>query len=332
VVDFKMKSVPSPKKNSSTDTIPVFSALADRPRKVLLTGLILFFLLLAMNTLFLAYYIYQPEISSFLYKPSPNLDPTAASQAVLNTPTETPTQAPLCTGLILQVGPASWRIASLERASDGSVNIPDDTAGIAYWVRDPGTVYVFALSPTQGNLDLFATLQGDEQAILTSEDCDAVEYILSAPQPGEPNQQGSAGQSASAITIYIPGSSTASGEFIQGELVGVTIASLAGSEPAPPDPKVEISLLSIYTPSNGQHLQVVISILNAGTPPITVSNSDFILTPQGAPELALIQSYPSLPTKISPDEVITFNLVFPRPSTPTATLKILSQSFDLNGY
>jgi hypothetical protein len=59
----------------------------------------------------------------------------------------------------------------------------------------------------QNNLDLFASLQGGEEAILTSEDCDTLEYILSAPQSGEPGQESSTGQLASGIIVYLPSSS-----------------------------------------------------------------------------------------------------------------------------
>jgi hypothetical protein len=320
------------KRTSAMGTIPGFSALGDRPPRMLLAGLIAFFLLLATNTLLLAYYIYQPEIPSLMLQPTSNRQPDLASQSGLVTPTAAPTQVPLCEDLTLQAGSASWQIESVERAADGSVNVPDDTAGIAYWVRDPGAVYLFAISPTQGNLDIFTNLQAGEQAILTSKDCDGVKYVLSAPQPGDPVQEISVDQSASGMIIYIPGSSAGLGEFIQGELVGVSIGSLAEARPAPADAKVDISLLSIYTPTDGIHLQVVVSILNTGTTPITVSDRDFILAPTNAPPLGLIQSYPSLPTKISPDEVITFNLVFQRPSTLTATLHIFSQQFDLSDY
>lgn len=185
----------------------MLSAMGDRPRKVLLTGPVILFLLLTSNTLLLAYYIYQPEISSFLPKPSPNQNLSIVSQSLAATVASTPEPTPLCKGLTLQVGSHSFHIASLGRASDGSVSIPDNTADIAYWIRDSGTVYVFALSRMQNNLDLFASLQGGEEAVLTSEDCDTLEYILSAPQSGEPGQESLAGQLASGITVYIPSSS-----------------------------------------------------------------------------------------------------------------------------
>lgn len=328
----KIKSVTTYKNRSLMEKIRAFFYLGDRPQHLLLAGLIVFFFLLTLNTLLLAYYIYQPDINAFLARQFAGPDPASTTQAVLLPPVETPVQTPSCAGASLQVGADTWQVESAWRASDGSINVPSDTPGIAYWVLGPQNIYIFALSPTRANFDLFSSLQDGELALLTTQDCDSVTYRLSLPQPGEPGSKVLANQPASGIIVYIPDSSVSSGTYTTGILSEVTITSLGESDPEPADPQISISLQDISTTTDGIHIQVVVTLLNTGTTPISVSNSDFSLIPPSAPSLELIQSYPSLPEKINPDQMITFNLVFPRPATPSAILNILAQSFNLSGY
>ena len=292
----------------------------------------MFFFLLFINTLLLGYYIYQPQISMLFQSPSTDPGSNNVSQSVLNTPMTISPPIPQCVGLTLQIGSLNWQIESIEPESDGSVNIPGNTPGMVYWIRNPDSADIFALSPTQANLDLFANMQAGQVALLTTQDCDRVEFSLSAPQPGEPGQVETSILPASSIIVYIPNSSLAPGQYAQGNLSEVYLPSLADAYPAPADPQADISLTSISILTGGAHLQIVISILNNGVTPITFTSDDFSLLSTGESPLALIQSYPSLPVRISPDEKITFNLVFPRPSTPTSTLKIYSTSYPLNGY
>jgi hypothetical protein len=320
------------KNRSLIEMLRTFLIMGDRPKHVILAGLIAFFFLLVLNTLVLAYYIYQPDINTFLARQFADPNLVSSTQAVLPPRLETPVQTPSCAGASLQIGSDTWQVESAWRASDGSINVAGDTPGIAYWVQESQNIYIFALSPIQANLDLLSSLQDGELALLTTQDCDSVTYRLSAPQPGAPGSQVLANQPASSMLVYIPDSSLASGAYTTGVLSEVTITSVGESDPAPADPQVSISLLNVSTPTDRIHIQVVVTLLNTGTTPITVSNRDFSLIPPSASPLELIQSYPSLPAKINPDQMITFNLVFPRPATPTAILKILAQSFTLSGY
>jgi hypothetical protein len=328
----KHQVVTSHKNLSLLEMLRVFFNLGDRPQPILLAGLLVFFFLLALNTLLLAYYIYQPDVNTFLASQFASPTPSGSSKTIPPTPVETPVQTPPCSGARLQVGSDTWQVESAWRATDGSINVPSDTPGIAYWVLGPQNMDIFALSPTQDNFDLFSSLQDGELALLTTQDCDSVTFRLSLPQTGEPGSEVSSNQPASGIIVYIPDSSLASGTYTTGVLSEVTITSLEEAEPAPADPQVSISLQNISTPTDDIHIQVVVTLLNTSTTPITVSNGDFNLIPPSASPLELIQSYPSLPAKINPDQMLTFNMVFPRPSSPSAILKILAQSFTLSGY
>jgi hypothetical protein len=328
----KHKSVNFDKNRSLLEMLGAFFNLSGRPQPLLLAGLIVFFFLLALNTLLLAYYIYQPEVNTFFTRQFADPNLASSTQAILPPAAKTPTQMPSCNGASLQIGADTWQVESAWRASDGSINVPSDTPGIAYWVQGPQNNDIFALSPTQANINLFSSLQDRELALLTTQDCDSVAYRLSLPQPGEPGQEQLASLPAPSIIVYLPDSSLTAGTYTTGSLSEVTITSLGESDPAPADPQVSISLQDVSTPTDGIHIQVVVTLLNSGTTPITVSNGDFTLLPTSASPLELIQSYPSLPARISPDQMITLNLVFLRPATPNATLKILAQSFSLSGY
>jgi hypothetical protein len=308
------------------------SSLGTQQRKVLLAGLIAFFLLLGLMTLLLAYYVFEPEITSFLQKPTSIFNPTSISQSMLPTQMIIPTQTPSCSGASLQLGTTNWRIESIQRAADGSINVPSDTPGVAYWIENLDNNYVFALSPTTDNLNLLSALQSGEEAILTRENCNSETYYLSAPQAGEPGTEILTGEPAYQLVVYIPDSASASGVTVQGELVGETITSPPTYAPAPSEVNAEISLLETSTSPDGANLQVVISILNYGAKTITLTESDISLTPEGAAPLAISRADPILPQEIEPAESKTFTLDFPRPDTTTATLKIYTVVYDLDNY
>jgi hypothetical protein len=189
-------------------------------------------------------------------------------------------------------------------------------------------VNVFALSPTQENLTLLSSLEAGSEAILTQANCNTMTYILSAPQEGEPGIN----QPAEGIIVYVPGSVLAPAVMVQGGMVGETITSPPTYAPAPFEVNAEISLLETTSSPDGTTIQVVISILNYGTEPITLSEFDITLTPENTAPLALSKADPGLPEKIKPGESKTISLVFPRPVTDTATLKIFTIEYELDNY
>lgn len=327
-----MKSRTPPKPAAPLRINSLLSALGNQQRKVLLAGLIAFFILLGLTTLLLAYYVYEPEITSMLQKPTSIFNPTSISQSLLPTQIIIPTQAPACSGASLQLGTASWRLEPIQRLADGSVNVPPGTPGVAYWIEDLENNNVFALSPTPENLTLLNALLGGEEALITWENCNSAKYVLSAPEPGIPGAEILTDQSTIGIIVYVPESALAPGVFVQGGLMEETITSFETPESGEYVIDAEISLPETSTSKDGRTIQVVISILNYGSAPFTLSESDIWLTPEDAVPLALIRSEPSLPQEIKPGESKTFTLDYPRPATDTAILKIFTIEFDLDNY
>jgi hypothetical protein len=347
-----MKKQSSPK-FKIIDSISLFlNGLDEIPRKVVLGGLIFVFLMAASITLVIAYSVYEPQITIWLQKSTPtqyfSQNPVQyPTQYTAHPPTQVPTQmslplqpvqidlstqTPSCAGASLQMGTTSWSLESIQLAADGSADVPADTPGVVYWVQNLENNAVFALSPTQENLDLLSTLQGGEQATVTWQDCNTASFTLLAPQYGTPDTDIFTDESTIGLVVYLAESDAIPGIWVQGGLTGETIITPPTPAPYAGEVNAEISLLGTSTSDDQQTIQVVISILNYGSDPITFAESDISLTPTGAASLQATRIDPALPQAIGPNESKTFTLIFPRPDTSIATLNVFTIEYDLDGY
>jgi hypothetical protein len=343
-----MKPQPPPKPSVFDQVTQLLYNLDPRSRKVILGGLVFTFIMAASTTLLLAYSVYEPQITAWLQKSAPtqyiSQNPVQyPTQYATQNPTQIllplqpvqvnlPTQTPSCTGASLQLGTASWSLESIQLAADGSIYVPADTLGVAYWLQNLENNTVFALSPTQENLDLLSALQGGEQATITWQDCNTASFTLLAPQYGTPDKDIFADESTIGLVVYLAESDAIPGIWVQGGLAGETIIAPPTPAPNAGEVNAEISLLETSTSNDRQTIQVVISILNYGSEPITVNESDISLTPADKAPLPVTRADPALPQLISTNESKTFTLVFPRPDTPMSTLKIYTVEYDLGNY
>jgi hypothetical protein len=231
-----------------------------------------------------------------------------------------------CGQSTLQIGQTIYQIKETKTKSDGSLKISSNTPDIAYWVNQTDTNQVFALSPASKNLALQNT--NPDKAVVTWANCNSSTYTLSAPQTGLPDMNTLLDQSFSGITIFVQNGND--GFVIHGELMGEEIQAF--NTPDPSSIQAEISLLETTTSADGKTIRVEVSILNNGQAPITLSISDVSLTPENATAVALEASEPALPKEIKVGATETIYLTFPRPATPTATLKIFSIEYELDGY
>jgi hypothetical protein len=339
----------SPPKPSVIDQVTqLLHNLGPRSRKVILGGLVFIFIMAASITLLLAYSIYEPQITAWLHKSNPTQyisqspvkypthsatqNPTQVSLPLQPVQVNLPTQTPSCLGASLQLGNSSWSLQSIQLAADGSITVPANTPGVAYWIQNLVNDRLFALSPTQENLELLSALQGGETATITWQDCNTATFTLLAPQYGTPDTDIFADESMIALVVYLPESDAIPGIWMQGGLTGETIIAPPTPAPYEGEVNVEISLLETSTSDDRQTIQVVISILNYGYDPITISDSDISLTPEGESPLALYHSDPILPITIKRNETSTIALTFPHPYNSIATIKIFMIEFDLEDY
>jgi len=227
----------------------------------------------------------------------------------------------------LVIGANQYTIETIQRESDGSLNVPANEPNTAFWVDGTNTNQVFALSPTANNLALQTSLKSGDTATVTWGNCNTTTYSLTDPQLGLPDNAALLDQSTSQVTIFLqPGLSTA-GFVIEGELAEETIQSF--NTPNPSETQAEISLIISSTSSDGKTVQVEVSILNNGTNPITLSATDVSLTPESGAQIRPESTDPALPLEIAPGATETIHITFPRPESTTAVLKIFTVEYDL---
>jgi hypothetical protein len=226
----------------------------------------------------------------------------------------------------------TFQIETIQPAADGSLSVPSDRSGVAYWVEGTNTNYVFVLSPTPENLAIMQTITVGSTAKATWKNCNSTTYTLSAPQQGSFNGSALPDQSAAGITIFFQTDTSGAGFVFKGELAEELISTFNTPAVGASDIQAEISLLEITTSADGTTVQIGISIQNYGGEAFTLSASDVSLTqPDGTP-LVIVSSEPALPKEIAAGAIETIYLTFPRPASPTATLKIFTIEYDIEGY
>ena len=207
-----------------------------------------------------------------------------------------------------------------------------DTSDIAYWVDATDTNYVFVLSPTPDNLSLISSLTAGNTAKATWSNCNSTTYNLFAPEQSPTSVSTLFDQSTVGITIFIPSDPSTANLVVRGELTEEQLSTINTPALGSSEIQAEISLLETTTSSDGTSIRVGVSILNYGTALFMVSAGDVSLTQQDGTSLAMTSSEPPLPTEIDPRSTETIYFTFPRPASPTATLKIFTIEYEIEGY
>ena len=295
--------------------------------------------------------------------------PTSSPASLASVPPTVVIPATGCGSPTLVLGTTTFQIQNLAPSADGSLSVPADTSGIAYWIQVSNANPVFVLSPTLQNIAAMSSISVGSAAKVTWADCSSVTYSLSAPQAGSLDGSAFAGQ-PTEITVFFPTASSDSGFVFKGKQI--TEPALALNPPTPvventlpaaenttvplivpsataesiiptstssiptPDYNEALAEIGVLDTSSsglfGTNLKIEISVYNFGTLPFTLSESNVTLTQPDGKSLALKSSNPELPEEIQPGETKTIELNFEMPSSPTATLKILTVEYDIEGY
>ena len=232
----------------------------------------------------------------------------------------------------LILGLTTFQIQNIRLGADGSVNVPPDGSGIAYWVEGTDQQYIFMLSPTPENLTLLTSLSAGTTAKATWSNCNSMTFTLSDPQPGDFETTYLPDQSTASIAIYVQLDSTGEGFVVNGELIEEQISTFETPIPGSVEVQAEIGLLEMTASPDGEAIRLMVSIYNYGSTPFTVTANDVSLTPPGIAPLAMSASEPTLPSEVGPAETKTFTFTFPRPQTPTTTLRVFTVEYDVEGY
>jgi len=238
---------------------------------------------------------------------------------------------PDCGSPTLVLGTVIFEIQNITPAPDGSLSVPPDTSGIAYWVDATDTNYVFVLSPTPDNLSLISSLKAGDTAKATWSNCNSTTYNLFTPEQSLASVSTLFDQSTIGITIFIQSDPSTANLVVRGELTEEQFSTI-NTPAAGTEVQAEISLLETTTSPDGTTIRVGISIQNYGASAFTLSGSDVSLTSQDGTALIMVNSEPVLPKEIGPGATETIDLTFQRPASPTATIKILGVEYELEGY
>lgn len=222
---------------------------------------------------------------------------------------------PPCGQSQLEINGQIYPIETIRPKQDGSIKVPNKP-GAAYWVDGTTSNYVFYIN------DAVSTSGG--AAKITWANCNATAYILYQPEPGLPDNVALLDQSTSEITIIVQNKMV-----IKGGLIGEELNVIPTPDPA--EMLAEISLLETTTAADKTTISVQVSIVNYGQSAITLTLNDVALLAENAPT-AFPGSEPALPKEIAPGVTENFTFTFARPNTPTATLKIFSAEYELEGY
>jgi hypothetical protein len=240
-----------------------------------------------------------------------------------------PVPTPACVEPRLTVGSASYRIETLARGADGSVNVPAEKPDAAYWIEGTSPHYILALSPTSDSLAAASALKPGDPIQIVWADCGEENYVVQSTEISQPNDPALFNPPPSGVTLFIQASQDSPVFVVQ----GVRPESLIPETPAPTaenEIQADITFLGDKISEDGKTVQIGVQILNRGSTPITLRNEDISLTPdvEGAQPIPLLGVEPALPVEIQPGAAGTFYLTFVKPDINIAVLRILDFSSD----
>ena len=239
---------------------------------------------------------------------------------------------PDCGSSTLVIGSITFQIQTIQPTADGTFIVPPDTEDVAYWVEGTNSNYVFLLSPTARNQILRTAITTGDLAAIFWTDCTVASFAVSGTEAGQLNDPALLDQSEAGISIFIQTDPSAAGIVIRGKAPEETISKLDTPQPDESGVLAEISLLDTLVSSDGANINISVSIRNYGQTAFTVSGNHVSLTPENSATLEMISSDPRLPEKIGAGDTKTFTFTFPRPTTPTALLKVFTVEYDVDGY
>ena len=177
-----------------------------------------------------------------------------------------------------------------------------------------------------------STITAVSTAKATWKNCNSTTYTLSAPQPSSFSGSALPDQSVDGIAVFFQTNATGAGFVYSGELTEEQISTFNTPASGASDVQAEIGLLETTTSADSTTISIGVSVYNWGRSAFTLSTSDVSVTQQDGALLNMVSSEPPLPKEIALGATETIYFTFPRPTSPTATLKIFTVEYDIEGY
>jgi hypothetical protein len=253
--------------------------------------------------------------------------PTLAVSIATLTPVPTPFPTPACVEPSLTLGAARYRVEPIARAAGGSLAVPQDTPGVAYWIEGTVVNYVFALSPSAENLALKDTLQAGDEVTITWADCMSDIYQVQTVDSSVPDLVALTDQSSGGLTVFARAGSEGTGLLVRAGRPRAVVLET----PAPTAEgaiQADMAFGEATVSADGQTITMGVTITNTGTAPFSVTAGDISLTPEGGEPLAPLSVEPVLPQEIQRGAGVTFEIRFPHPGTKVAVLRILDTTVE----
>jgi hypothetical protein len=187
-----------------SDLMP--SVFGSKRGKIAMIGLIAIFALLGLVTIIIAIYIFKPQWIPSLNTQTPTTSLPAPTQTPpLNSPTpiQTPRPTPLCVSPSLFLGENSYPMSAIVRPADGSLPSFSGEAGIAWWISDTYSPFIFLLRLGAGSPDFQTALKPGDPLVLQWADCGREEFVLENVQAGIPDAQSLFAQTDPGIDVIV---------------------------------------------------------------------------------------------------------------------------------
>ena len=308
-----MKSQTPPKPAAPLRINSLLSSLDATQRKVLLAGLIAFFILLGLTTLLLAFYVFEPEIMAYFNTPTPTL---------------TPTPTPQCVRPTLSLGTSTYPLDVINLTTEGTLPTVSGSAGTAWWVSNTFSPFVFLFTPALGSLDLSTSLTPSDPMVVQWADCGREVFVLTGIQPGSPDAQSLLAQSGPGMAVIVGPGGTLPGYVINGQRP--ELVNPPTPEPTAPNAIiVDITFEGTILSADQKALLTRLTITNRGANPIIMTTNDLSLTAEGKAPLSPLSVEPTLPQEIQPGGSLSITITFSNPGGNTAVLKVLDTTVDL---
>ena len=236
----------------------------------------------------------------------------------------TPAPTPQCVEPKLTLGSLTFHIDTVVREADSFPEIPKRKGEAAFWVEGTTVNYIFGLSPTKDNLALDTVLKSGDPAVIHWADCSSDEYVVSSIDTAQPNDPAIFDQSSGGITVYVQDGKSAL--VIRGKRP--VVESAETTEPANTTLQVDLSILEATESEDHKFVTFRLLITNQSGQTITLTENDMSLSAENAPEVFASLVEPTLPQDLRPGDILPVSVTFPKPSAPSAVLRIFDITFE----